>query len=116
MLFHQRLAALVATTALALPVLAAAPYDGRWAASPVICSDEASPTSPVTVTSQMLSWTGVQCVVGASYLVKDAWHVNARCWGEGMVSDVPIKLQVLRGDRLAFSWAKARPEELRRCP
>jgi len=101
---------------LAVPVLAATPYDGRWAASPVICSDEASATAPVTVTSQMLSWTGVQCVVGASYLVKDAWHVNAKCWGEGMVSDVPIKLQVLRSDRLVFSWAKARPEELRRCP
>ena len=71
---------------------------------------------PITVRSQTLSWTGVQCIVGASYLVKDAWHVNAKCWGEGMVSDVPIKLQVLRGDRLTFSWAKARPEELRRCP
>jgi hypothetical protein len=24
-------------------------------------------------------------------------------------------LQVLRGDRLVLGWAKARPEELRRC-
>lgn len=101
---------------LVTPALAAAPFDGRWAASPITCLDEASPTAPVTVTSRALSWTGVQCVVGASYLVRDAWHVSARCWGEGMVSDVPIKLQVLRGDRLMFNWAKARPEELRRCP
>jgi hypothetical protein len=116
MQFHLRLAALATTTTLAMPALAAAPYDGRWAANAVICPDEVSPTAPVTVTSHLLSWTGVQCVVGASYLVKDAWHVNARCWGEGMVSDVPIRLQVLRGDRLVLSWAKARPEELRRCP
>ena len=101
---------------LAFPAVAAAPFDGRWAASLITCSDEASPTAPMTVRSQTLSWTGVQCIVGASYLVRDAWHVNAKCWGEGMVSNVPIKLQVLRGDRLAFSWAKARPEELRRCP
>jgi hypothetical protein len=33
-----------------------------------------------------------------------------------MVSDVPIKMQVLRGDRLVLAWSKARPEELRRCP
>jgi hypothetical protein len=111
-----RLVFVLVATSFGLPALAAAPFDGRWAASPVTCSDEASPTAPVTVTSRSLSWTGVQCFVGASYLVKDAWHVNARCWGEGMVSDVPIKLQVLRGDRLAFGWAKARPEELRRCP
>jgi hypothetical protein len=102
-------------TVLTLPALAAPPFDGRWSANPVTCSNEASPTVPVTVTSHSLSWTGVQCIVGASYLVRDAWHVNARCWGEGMVSAVPIKLQVLRGDRLLFGWAKARPEELRRC-
>jgi hypothetical protein len=116
MRFHRVLSGLTVTAALAVPALAAAPYDGRWAASPVVCSDEASPTAPVTVTSHALSWTGVQCVVGASYLVKDGWHVNAKCWGEGMVSDVPIKMSVSRGDRLVLSWAKARPEELRRCP
>jgi hypothetical protein len=99
----------------AVSALAAAPFDGRWAAGLVTCSDESSPATPVTITSQLLSWSGVQCTVGTSYLVRDAWHVNARCWGEGRVSDVPIRLQV-RGERLVLDWAKARPEELRRCP
>jgi hypothetical protein len=111
-----RLVLVLVATSFGLPAFAAAPFDGRWAAGLITCSDEALPTAPVTVSSKSLSWTGVQCFVATSYLVKDAWHVNAKCWGEGMVSDVPIKLQILRGDRLAFGWAKARPEELRRCP
>jgi hypothetical protein len=94
---------------------AAAPFYGRWAASVVTCSDEQAPVTAVMVTPQTLSWTGVQCVVGTSYLVRDTWHLSARCWGEGRVSDVPIRLQV-RGERMVLDWAKARPEELRRCP
>jgi hypothetical protein len=98
------------------PAFAGAPFDGRWAADPGACTDEGPLASPVTVTSLSLSWQGAFCAFGTSYLVRDAWHVSARCWGEGRVSNVvPIRLQV-RGDRLVLDWARARPEELRRCP
>jgi hypothetical protein len=115
MQLRRPMAAFIFFLAVLTPALAAAPFDGRWAATLITCSDEGSPTTPITVTSQKLSWAGVECFVGASYLVRDAWHLNARCWGEGRVSDVPIRLQ-LRGERLVVDWAKARPEELRRCP
>jgi hypothetical protein len=107
--------AVVAWVLLIGPAVAAAPFDGRWAADVSRCADDWLWASPVTVTSLSLSWPGTYCTVGTSYLVRDAWHVSARCWGEGAVSNVPIKLQ-MRGDRLVFEWARARPEELRRCP
>ena len=98
------------------PASAGAPFDGRWAADLSRCADDWLWASPVTITSLSVSWPGAFCAVGTSYLVRDVWHVSARCWGEGSVSNnVPIKLQV-RGDRLQFEWGRARLEELRRCP
>jgi hypothetical protein len=97
------------------PAAAGAPFDGRWAADVSRCADDWLWGSPVTVTSLSVSWPGAYCVVSTSYLVRDVWHVSARCWGEGSVGNVPIKLQV-RGDRLMFAWGPAQPEELRRCP
>jgi hypothetical protein len=94
---------------------AAAPFDGRWAADARACTDEGALAAPVTVTVRSLSWPGAFCTVGTSYQVRDAVHISARCWGEGMVSSVPIKLQ-MRGDRLVLDWGRARPEEMRRCP
>jgi hypothetical protein len=106
----------VAIALIAAPAWAGAPYDGRWAADPSACSSEGPLASPITVSSLAFSWPGAYCAVGTSYLVRDAWHVSARCWGEGSFTpSVPIRLQV-RGDRLIFEWGRARPEELRRCP
>ena len=100
---------------IATPAVAGAPFDGRWAANASTCTDEGSPASSLAVSSQSLAWPGAFCAIGTSYRVREAWHISARCWGEGMVSNVPIRLQ-MRGERLVLDWSKARPEELRRCP
>ena len=97
------------------PALAAEPFDGRWAADPAACAGEAQAASPVIVTSLSLTWPGAACMVGTSYRVGDAWHIGARCFGQGTVSNVPIRL-TRRGERLILDWPRARPEELRRCP
>jgi hypothetical protein len=47
--------------------------------------------------------------------VRDAWHIGARCWGEGAISNVPITLR-RRGDQLLLDWAGAPAEQLWRCP
>ena len=77
---------------------------------------ERAATSPVVVNSLSLQWREAACVVRTSYRVRDAWHIGARCWGEGAISNVPIKLQ-MRGERLLLGWAGARgAKRLRRCP
>jgi hypothetical protein len=91
------------------------PFDGRWASDPAACTGENSAASPLVVTSQSLTWPGAACTVGRSYLVGDAWHIGAHCLGEGMASNVAIRLN-MRGERLILDWPRARPEELRRCP
>ena len=106
---------LAAATVLAVCPVAAQPFDGRWAADPQACTDESTPVAPIIVTPLLLSWPAAACAVRTSYRVGDAWHVSARCWGEGAISEVPIRLQ-MNGDRLVLNWAKARAEELRRCP
>ena len=110
-----RRTAAVVCASIATSALAAAPFDGRWTADTRACTDEGAITSPVAVSSLSLAWPGVFCSIGTSYRVRDIWHISAQCWGEGMVSNVPIRLQ-MRGERLVLDWAKARPEELRRCP
>jgi hypothetical protein len=110
--------ALIVAMLLSGPALAAAPFDGRWAADPAGCAGEARLSGPATLTVSGLSltWPEGACTVGTSYLLRDVWHVSARCWGEGpFISTVPIRLQV-QGDRLTLQWGRARPEELRRCP
>jgi hypothetical protein len=107
----------IAACALAMAGLARAaePFDGRWVADPAACASEQPAVWPLVVTSQWLTWPGAACMVGTSYRVQDAWHIGARCWGEGVVSNVPIRLRI-RGDRLVLDWGRARAEELRRCP
>jgi hypothetical protein len=90
-------------------------FEGRWAADLQACTDETAPVPSVTVTPLSLSWPAAACAVRTSYRLGNAWHVSARCWGEGAISEVPIRLQI-NGDRLVLNWSKARPEELRRCP
>jgi len=94
---------------------AAEPFDGRWAPDAQACIGERAVASPIVVNSLTLQWRDAACVVRTSYRVRDAWHIGARCWGEGVVSNVPITLR-MRGERLLLAWAGAPAEELRRCP
>jgi hypothetical protein len=95
--------------------MAAERFDGRWAVDVRACTDESTVTAPLTVTPLSLTWPGAACMVRTSYRVGPTWHIGARCFGEGAISEVPIRLQ-MRGERLILDWPKARPEELRRCP
>ena len=99
----------------AVPACAAEPFDGRWAPDAQACIGEGVIASPVVVNSLSLQWREAACVVRTSYRVRDAWHIGARCWGEGAISNVPITLR-MRGEQLLLGWAGAPAEELRRCP
>jgi hypothetical protein len=103
------------STVLAFPALAGEPFDGRWAMDLSACTGGGPLASSVTVTALSVSWPGAFCAARTSYLVRDIWYVSARCWGEGAISEVPMKLQV-RGNRLVLEWGRARREEFRRCP
>jgi hypothetical protein len=93
---------------------AAEPWIGRWAADVGSCSG-AGGIGPLLVTQNAIEWPAARCTVQRSYKVGNAWYVSGRCSGDGVVSMVPMRLQ-MRGDRLVFDWGRARPEELRRCP
>jgi len=95
---------------LGLPA-AAGEFDGRWAPDAQACAGE----KVLVVNALSLRWRDAACAVRNSYLVKDTWHIAARCWAGGATGNVPIKLE-LRGDRLVLDWAGAPGEELRRCP
>jgi hypothetical protein len=110
-----RRSAIAALALIASPAFAADPFDGRWAADLDACSDETAVVAPLMVRPMLLTWSSTACRVQSSYRVGNAWFVGARCWTDGAISDVPIRLQV-SGDRLVLNWPKARPEELRRCP
>ena len=101
--------------AIAAPTRAAEPFDGRWAADVQACTDEGAASSPLVVGPLALTWRDGVCVVRTSYRVRDAWHIGARCWGEGTISNVPITLR-MRGEELVLDWPRARAESLRRCP
>ena len=86
-------------------------FDGRWAADAQACASE----TVLVVNMLSLRWREAACAVRTSYLVKDTWHIGARCWAGGATGNVPIKLE-LHGERLVLDWAGAPGEELRRCP
>jgi len=109
-----RAAALAACVcAAAAPARAAEPFDGRWAADARACTTE-SAASLLRVNALSLQWGDAACVVRTSYRVRDVWHIDARCWGEGAISSVPIALR-MRGEHLLLRWAGAPAEELWRC-
>jgi hypothetical protein len=109
----RAVAPVVCALAAAAPARAAEPFDGRWAAAASGCSGENA--SLLKVNSLSLRWGDAACIVRTSYRVRGAWHIDARCWGEGAVSNVPITLR-MRGEHLRLDWAGAPAEELRRCP
>jgi hypothetical protein len=93
---------------------AAEPFDGRWAADARACASESAAASLLRVNALSLQWGDAACLVRTSYRVRDAWHIDARCWGEGAISSVPITLR-MRGEHLLLRWAGAPAEELWRC-
>jgi hypothetical protein len=97
------------------PAVGAEPFDGRWAADARACAADSAGAAPLVVSSLSLQWRDAACVVRTSYRVRDAWHIGARCWGEGAISNVPITLR-RRGDQLLLDWAGAPAEQLWRCP
>jgi hypothetical protein len=110
-----RAAALAACVcAAAASARAAEPFDGRWAANARACASESAAASLLRVNSLSLQWGDAACLVRTSYRVRDAWHIGARCWGEGAISSVPITLR-MRGEHLLLAWAGAPAEELWRC-
>jgi hypothetical protein len=109
-----RAAALAAFVCMAAaPARAAEPFDGRWAADARACASE-SVAASLRVNALSLQWGDAACLVRTSYRVRDAWHIDARCWGEGAISSVPITLR-MRGEHLLLRWASAPAEELWRC-
>jgi hypothetical protein len=91
------------------PASADQSFAGRWAADPRAC------TAALVVRTQSLHWRDSDCAIRTSYRVRDTWHIAARCFADGAVASVPVKLQ-RQGERLLVDWAGATPEELRRCP
>jgi hypothetical protein len=110
-----RLAAVLTVALGATAARAAALFEGRWAADPAGCSGEAGLGALLVVTPSLVRWRENACIFRTSYLVGAAWHLQARCWGEGVPADVPIKMQ-LREKRLLLDWARSAREELQRCP
>ena len=94
------------------PARAAEPFDGRWAPDAQACASESA--AALRVNALSLQWGDAACLVRTSYRVRDAWHIDARCWGEGAISSVPITLR-MRGEHLLLRWARAPAEELWRC-
>ena len=101
-------------------VLAASPqaansFAGRWAVDAQGCRDDAAAGSLLVVTPFSLRWREAACVVRSSYLVRDAWHIGARCWADGATGNVAIRLQKQR-EQLLLDWSGAPSQTLRRCP
>ena len=96
------------------PALAQGSFYGRWARDQAACSADGI-MAPFAVTALTLQWPDTVCAVRRSYRVGDSWHIGAHCVGEGMASNVAIRL-TMRGERLILQWPRSRPEELRRCP
>lgn len=87
-------------------------FDGRWASDARGCAGTGN--AILIVTPMALRWRDSACAIRTSYRVREAWHIGARCWADGVGISVPVKLQ-LRGERLLLDWAGAPSEELQRC-
>jgi hypothetical protein len=88
------------------------PFDGRWGSDAKACAGESN--ALLVVTPLALRWRDAACAIRTSYRVREAWHIGARCWADGIGTNVPIKLQ-MRGQRLLLDWAGGAVEELQRC-
>jgi hypothetical protein len=96
--------------------LSAQSIDGRWAAGPYACDAEGATRAeaPLLIAGLVLGWFTSICTVVSSYKVKDAHFLQARCWTEGKVAEIPVMLEP-RGERLRVGWGKEPIVELQRC-
>jgi hypothetical protein len=106
---------LLTTMVLAASMQTANAFTGRWALDVQSCRDELAAGSLLVVTPFSLRWREAACVVRSSYLVRDAWHVGARCWADGATGNVAIRLRRQK-EQLVLDWSGAPSQTLRRCP
>lgn len=102
--------------AAAAPELAADPLHGRWAIDPKGCafSGDTAQTAVLTVDDKTVNWFVARCTIRKTYKIGDALHLEARCWNEGKMKDIPVSL-VPRGQKLAVTWDRAPAGEMTRC-
>jgi hypothetical protein len=102
--------------ALAANTASAQSVNGRWAAGPHACDGEGATRAdtPLLVAGLTLGWFSSICTVVSSYKVGQGHFLQARCWTEGRVGEIPVMLEP-RGDRLRVGWGKEPVVELQRC-
>jgi hypothetical protein len=112
-----RLIAAAALLTCALNAAVAQSVDGRWAVGRYACDGEGATRleAPLLVAGLVLGWFTSICTVVSSYKVKEAHFLQARCWTEGKVGEIPVMLEP-RGERLRVGWGKEPIVELQRCP
>ncbi|MGE3146241.1 MAG: hypothetical protein AB7K35_11700 [Pseudorhodoplanes sp.] len=108
--------ALMAGPVLVGPVMAD-PLHGRWSIDPRGCVREGgtAETAPLTVSDKSVSWFAARCTIRKTYKIGEALHLEARCWNEGRMKDIPVSL-VPRGNKLAVTWDRMPAGEMTRCP
>ena len=112
-----------AALALCLPavsatmVYAADPLTGRWAADPSFCTGTGNTQtqSPLIITDSAVRWFGDACRIGRVYRAGDTTYIEAFCWGESRERPIAVTLRS-HGDRLAVTWDRGAPADMRRCP
>jgi hypothetical protein len=114
------LAVLVAVCACVLgagPSFAGDPVFGRWSLDPKGCGflGGSAAAAPLTISDKSIDGFGSRCTIRKNYKIGDALHLEARCWTDGRMKDIPISLMP-RGGKLAVTWDRKPAGEMTRCP
>ncbi|GIK82326.1 MAG: hypothetical protein DPW22_05355 [Alphaproteobacteria bacterium] len=101
----------------AQPASADEPIYGRWAIDPLGCrvDGDTAETAPLIVAQKTLKWFVASCLVGKSYKIGKALHLQLRCTNEGAYRSLPVRLDLVAADRLAVTWDGQRVKDMRRC-
>ncbi|MCZ7642342.1 MAG: hypothetical protein M5U33_05905 [Pseudorhodoplanes sp.] len=70
---------------------------------------------PLIVAQKTLKWFVASCLVGKSYKIGKALHLQLRCTNEGAYRSLPVRLDLVAADRLAVTWDGQRVKDMRRC-
>lgn len=99
------------------PSFAGDPILGRWALDLKGCGllGGSGATAPLTVSDKSIDGFGARCTIRKNYKIGDALHLEARCWTDGRMKDIPVSL-VPRGAKLAVTWDRNPAGEMTRCP
>ena len=108
---------MAASMAIAGPVHAQEPINGRWAIDPEGCKigGDTTETAPLYVTDKTLKWWVADCRIGKSYKIGKALYIQARCSNEGSRHSISVKLDLISPDRLAVVWDGSKGKDMRRC-